>query len=448
MLFTKISNLVFRMHKSPVVKLGILFLGGLYSLGLSAQQVDVPDDYDSIQAAINAISENSNLGNTIFVEAGTYEENITVDLAITIQGEETARTIIQPRVDEQPIVSINNVSGVTLRNLTFNSGDVGVEVTNSTDVTITNNVFKLHDDASAVQVDGASDAQVLHNVFYDNDTALERENDLVEIRNNIFARNFWAIVGDGDFVDHNCFFENDFTEVFGTNSIRDDDPLFVDVAKLDFHLQEDSPCIDAGDGEKDAIDDSLADMGVYGGEHADAFPFPVQNITLTDLSSTQPATIQVEWERNTGYLVTHTTEPGGYELYYDSDQSGPPYNGADADGGASPIDVQDVSSFQLAGLSVDSVAPDAPEITEISPENGQVTLKWTAVPGATAYNVYYGVSSVTDEELVELGNTQSHTVKGLINGTSYLFAVSAKAQDRYYVAIRAYDSTDDKKKSD
>ena len=43
----------------------------------------VPDDYPTIQKAIN----NSNDGDTIFVRAGTYFENLIVDKSIIMTGD-------------------------------------------------------------------------------------------------------------------------------------------------------------------------------------------------------------------------------------------------------------------------------------------------------------------------------------------------------------------------
>ena len=43
------------------------------------------------------------------------------------------------------------------------------------------------------------------------------------------------------------------------------DPLFVNTGKGDFHLQENSPAIDAGDPDIFDVDGSRSDMGIYGG---------------------------------------------------------------------------------------------------------------------------------------------------------------------------------------
>ncbi|KPJ72282.1 hypothetical protein AMJ52_06820, partial [candidate division TA06 bacterium DG_78] len=53
--------------------------------------------------------------------------------------------------------------------------------------------------------------------------------------------------------------------------------------------------------------------------------------------------IKLSWNKTRGAV--------GYKVYYDSDASGPPYSGTDANEGPSPIDVGDVTSFQLSGLT-------------------------------------------------------------------------------------------------
>ena len=50
----------------------------------------VPDDYPTIQEAIN----NANNGDTIFVRAGTYYENLVLDKSVILSGENRETTII------------------------------------------------------------------------------------------------------------------------------------------------------------------------------------------------------------------------------------------------------------------------------------------------------------------------------------------------------------------
>ncbi len=414
---------------------------------LLAQSVDVPADYDTIQEAVDALASNPSLGDAIVIAPGTYRENVEIAAAVTLMGEETARTILVPDSKAQPIVSISNVENVTLRNLSFDEGDLALSVNNSVNVLVSNNVFSLHDQATAVTFDLASSASVVHNVFYGNDRGVVRQSDQINIRNNIFSDNTWAILGGEAQVEYNCFYNNEFNGVNGLFAVLNSNPLFVDPAKLDFHLREGSPCVDEGDGV-DRIDDSVADIGAYGGTLADNIPFPVQGVTARDVTASEgsPA-IEVSWLRNNSYFITHSSVPGGYWLYYDSDQAGVPYEGQDASQGNSPLNVGNVTSYRLSNLSVDSVIPMSPEITQVQPSNGQVSVTWSSVAGATGYQLHYGVASV-NENTVGVGRELSYTVQNLTNGTTYLFSVSAKAQTVYYVALRAYDSTADANTSD
>ena len=68
-------------------------------------------------------------------------------------------------------------------------------------------------------------------------------------------------------------------------------------------------------------------------------------------------------------------------------------------------------------------ASTKPKITKASPDNGQVTLTWTSVNGATRYAVY----SVINGQWTNRGSTTatSMRVKNLVNGTKYGFAVKA-----------------------
>ncbi|MCF7809945.1 FG-GAP-like repeat-containing protein [bacterium] len=59
-------------------------------------------------------------------------------------------------------------------------------------------------------------------------------------------------------------YNNDNGEIRWDDSNIEEDPLFTDPDNADYHLTEDSPCIDAGDPDADADpDETRADMGAY-----------------------------------------------------------------------------------------------------------------------------------------------------------------------------------------
>ncbi|VAW83159.1 hypothetical protein MNBD_GAMMA16-453 [hydrothermal vent metagenome] len=417
-----------------------------------AQDVDVPDDYDTIQKAIDAIAENPALGNVIVVDVGTYEENLTLTSNITLRGKEAARTIINVEDENIPLLQMSQVTNVTIQNFTFAEGDRAIEVLDSSNVLISNNVFNGGNDMVGVTIlsDPASNLNsnfaidILNNTFFDLDRAIVHNDEAVTIQNNIFSKNELAIDSDGAFgvVSYNCFFDNNQPSARGTNTVIDDDPLFVNTLIRDFHLREGSPCIDQGFGN-DIIDDSDADMGAYGGQLADVLPYPVQAVSAADITAeVGSSSLEVSWGANNAYLVTHTTQPGRYVIEYDSDRSGPPYNGTDAEGGTqpSPIDVGNVTAFRLTDLSPNQVEPSAPVLSSLDLGNGQFTANWTAVSPATSYNVHYGLND-TQEQQVAVGNVTSYTVTGLANGATYHVAISAVSQPTYYIVVTAYDST-------
>jgi parallel beta-helix repeat protein len=136
------------MRPSPAVRLSLLVLTSLFAVALtSATTINVPGDYSTIQAAINAAST----GDTILVAAGTYTENIDFKgKAITLKSVSgAASTIIDGGALDTVVkfqtseTSSSVLNGFTIRNGAANSGSVfsgsGILVSSSSP-TITNNI--------------------------------------------------------------------------------------------------------------------------------------------------------------------------------------------------------------------------------------------------------------------------------------------------------------------
>src|SRR3989337_3927388 len=68
----------------------VMLVVGLQSVKASSKTIVVPDDYPTIQAAIDTASE----GDTIFVKKGVYVENPVVNKSVSLVGEDRNLTVI------------------------------------------------------------------------------------------------------------------------------------------------------------------------------------------------------------------------------------------------------------------------------------------------------------------------------------------------------------------
>jgi parallel beta-helix repeat protein len=85
----------------------------LLSINSDAATINVPDDYPTIQQAI----DNATNGDIVFVFNGTYYENITVNKSIQIIGEDKNNTIIDSGIKSNTIFI--NADWVTIENFTI-----------------------------------------------------------------------------------------------------------------------------------------------------------------------------------------------------------------------------------------------------------------------------------------------------------------------------------------
>ena len=396
--------------------------------------------YAKIQDAINAASS----GDVINVAVGTYKEDITLraGITLTLTGAETARTFLKAASSTGPVIAASGVTNNRISRFTFIESTTGIQTSNSSSLTITGNVFSLGSAGTAVNVTGTADTSTItNNTFYLNKLAISRGGSGVTIQNNIFVSNTTAIpstdVATG--ISYNQFFANTSNGQAGTSAITASDPLFVSPADRDFHLKTTSSAIDAGTGtDTDLIDGSTADLGAYGGAHADPTPFPVKNVVISDSTATAPSfSVTVSWPANESYLT------GSYTLhYYIEGQIGAvAYNGTEATiPGASGVNVGNIVSVDMSGTApsfTDTIL--APALTSITPQSQALKLSWNRVDNATSYNVRYGVTAA-DENIVTAGNVSSYTLSGLTNGVTYLVAVVGVRQPILHLAVKVLDN--------
>jgi nitrous oxidase accessory protein NosD len=107
--------------------------GALFVKPVSARTLTVPDDYSTIQGAIDAAND----GDTVFVKSGYYPETLFINKSMSLIGEDKEHTIIDAQ-KRYTVVRIME-SGVTFTDFTFgntkvpsSSGDIirGIDIGN------------------------------------------------------------------------------------------------------------------------------------------------------------------------------------------------------------------------------------------------------------------------------------------------------------------------------
>lgn len=104
---------------------------GLVLLGAT---ITVPDNYPTIQEAINVASD----GDTIFVRNGTYVENIVVNKSISLIGEDQEITLIN---SGGTVIWIHESDNVNICNFTIQGGSRGIDCSKSSGLRISNNII-------------------------------------------------------------------------------------------------------------------------------------------------------------------------------------------------------------------------------------------------------------------------------------------------------------------
>lgn len=154
----------------------------LMKVGASSETIRVPENYPTIQEAI----DNANEGDTIYIEAGTYYENVVVNKTLSLVGEDRDTTIIHGNSFGNVVtVTVDNVEienlniqhsgylcvGVFLDNITNSiiqdnclyDNDEGFRLENCSNISIVNNTV-LDQDSLGIVIDSSSDISIIGNI--------------------------------------------------------------------------------------------------------------------------------------------------------------------------------------------------------------------------------------------------------------------------------------------
>jgi hypothetical protein len=431
---------------------------------------------ESIQAAIDRASA----GDTICVGVGTYRETITLKNGITLQGEELARTIID---GEGSGTVISGANSITIRNITIAHGEIGLSTTNRSGITVTN-VIVVDNTTTGVECKGST--LILENgvidangtgIVCDNATHLTMRNTIISnnsvdigsgtepspppppappatavssyysnsVYNNSRGHYLVAAATNGVEEDplsideistewrYNLIYDHDTTNypTDDATSVIGQDPLFVNRSSNDYHVKMLSPAIDAGDpdaGYNDP-DGTIADIGAYGGPAVDSAPYPVTNLTASEVSDDS---LKLSWSANNAYNIS------GYNVYFDNDTSGDPYDGTSNEGTSPIYVVGDVTTYTLTNLPI-IVNLAVPTRLSTTPGDGTLHCSWNAVDRADGYILSYGTAPGHYSSEIDVGNRTSYAIENLTNNVTYYIVVKAYAYPTYYLAVSAYD---------
>ena len=98
---------------------------------------------------------------------------------------------------------------------------------------------------------------------------------------------------------------------------------------------------------------------------------------------------------------------------------------------AASNDGESAPSSEVSAIPSAVPAPAAPTDVTATPGNGQVTIAWTTVTGATSFNIYWsttpGVTAANGTKITGVGSPYIHS--GLINDTTYYYVVTAVNND-------------------
>ena len=247
--------------------------------------------FATIQHGIDMIPD----GDTVFVSAGTYVENINFNgKNIAVIGEDRETTIITPAISNTPIITFENDEGITseslLSDFTFTGGDdytfkivYGPRPTIKNCIITNNTNYYLE---GTVRIDGA--APIFYNtLFYNNGNVLDfgpnpsAENYNTQLNNCTFVNNYGLGISENQsnpiIISNSIINDHEDSTIIGNYDIFysnvegyndgigniDVSPMFVDTANGNYHLLASSMLINAGHPDSLDSDGSRADIGAY-----------------------------------------------------------------------------------------------------------------------------------------------------------------------------------------
>lgn len=210
--------------KKPILVLVVtMLLIGVVVLAFNvrpirAATITVPDDYPTIQEAINA----ANPGDTVHVRKGTYYENVVVNKTLSLFGGSREETIVDGRTFPGGSAIVVTAEGVNIFNVTTANDVVGIWAASSNNVIIGNNV--VNSSAIGIFVNGSNNT-VQRNYVSE---CIFQGIQLSETSGNTIEENTIEYCHQGLAINFSSY--NTVTRNTITNNVYDGDGIFLTVS--------------------------------------------------------------------------------------------------------------------------------------------------------------------------------------------------------------------------
>jgi parallel beta-helix repeat protein len=195
-----------------------LTVGIALAIPALAKTIEVPKDYQTIQAAINAAQP----GDLILIAPGIYKENLTIRKSIELRGTDAGVIVDGSRARNTPTILIQRTRDVVIQNLEITGGRRGIQVERSRDVIIKNNLIQKNRRQGILVTDNSQGTQIIENKIFD--TAPDEGNVLgngiilngdknAQVLKNFIARSAWSglrLLSAVAHIEGNTFEENQY----------------------------------------------------------------------------------------------------------------------------------------------------------------------------------------------------------------------------------------------
>jgi parallel beta-helix repeat protein len=180
------------MDSSPTVADGLVFIGSgdshVYAFG---NVIRVPEDYSTVQAAINAAAP----GATVWIAPGVYNESLVINKKITLIGEPGSEPKFDCGGSGIAITILSGGSGSTIAGITITSWDGGISLQDANNCRIYDNIMSLiTNNGITLQGTGATKNQIYSNIFKNDAVALDVTS---SSSNNVISQNIISLSGVG-----------------------------------------------------------------------------------------------------------------------------------------------------------------------------------------------------------------------------------------------------------